>query len=164
MRSILCLSGRERWAVESSGLLSVLNGAGRGPLLNIHPYPAGHSMHARVCVCVLLSVTCVLKSHLRIGRRERKKPEAARLDLDSGMMFPLRSLTVLRKLLLFPYLAAWWERCCGDSSWTKPPAGVESSLSPCSWGSCFCASSQARKESDLPSVILNLSHIFLQTE
>lgn len=90
----------------SSGLLSVLNGAGRGPLLlNTQPYPAGHS--ARVCVraCVLLSVICALKSHLRVGQRGRKKPEAARLDLDSGEMFPLRSLTCPEKTTALPLLS-----------------------------------------------------------
>lgn len=92
----------------SSGLLSVLNGAGRGPLLlNTHPYPAGHSagVCVRVCACVLLSVTCALKSYLRVGQRGKKKPEASRLDLDSGVMFPLRSLTCPEKTTALPLLS-----------------------------------------------------------
>lgn len=108
MKSILCLSGRERSAVD---VVCFEWGGGGGSSSPEHtPLPCCPQCTC-VYVCVPLSMPCALKSELRA---RRNKPETAGLDLDSGMTFPLRSLTVLRRPLLFPYLAAWSDRWCGD--------------------------------------------------
>lgn len=80
-------------------MLSGLNGTGRHPLLmTTHPHIAGHvHMHVSVCVCVSVCVlvyvsspmTCSLKRKPGVGRGW-DKPEATRLDSDSGAGAPLR--------------------------------------------------------------------------